>query len=54
MPDDNEPNDPKPGNKDQERILQMLKEGFETEHILQQRVRAAPETDAQRKADAGD
>jgi hypothetical protein len=52
MPGDNEPKDLDPGNEDREKILQMLKGGFETEHILEQRVRA-PEADAGRKPDAG-
>ncbi len=53
MTDDKELKTPEPGNADNDEILKMLKGGFETEHVLQQRVRAE-KADAGQKSDAGD
>ena len=51
MADDKESKGSNPSNNTEQEILQMLKGGFETEHILQQRVRA-PKADAESEADA--
>jgi hypothetical protein len=50
MAGDNESIDPQPSSKNEHEILRILKEGFETEHVLQRRVRAQ-KADAEPEAD---
>lgn len=40
MPDGNEPADSNSADEEERRIIEILKGGFETEHVLRQRVRA--------------
>jgi hypothetical protein len=39
VPEDSEPEDPKSGSDDEEKILQMLRGGFDTTHVLERRAR---------------
>jgi hypothetical protein len=41
VPEGIEPEDPESGNDDEEKILQMLRGGFDTTHVLERRARVA-------------
>lgn len=51
MADDNEPTDSNSADEEERRIIEILKGGFETEHLLQQRV-LAPLDDTERNPDS--
>ena len=40
MPEGIEPEDPESGSSDEEKILKLLRGGFETTHVLERRARA--------------
>jgi hypothetical protein len=53
VPTDSEPEDPKSGNDDEEKILQMLRGGFDTTHVLERRARVT-DSDVDQVANADD
>lgn len=53
MPENSEPADPKSGNDDEEKILQMLRGGFDTTHVLERRARVT-DSDVEQEANAGE
>ena len=53
MPTDSEPEDPKSGNDDEDKILQMLRGGFDTTHVLERRARVT-DSDVDQVANAGE
>jgi hypothetical protein len=53
VPTDSEPEDPKSGNDDEDKILQMLRGGFDTTHVLERRARVT-DSDVEQVANAGE
>jgi hypothetical protein len=53
VPEDSDPEDPKSGDDDEEKILQMLRGGFDTTHVLERRARET-DSDVEHEPNADD